>query len=253
MRIDGRTAVVTGAASGLGLATAESLIEAGACVGLIDHDEALLEAACERLGERAAALCADLAVEDDVQRAVAAVTERFDGPHILVNAAGVAPARRIVDRNGPMSLDEFRRVIDVNLVGTFDVMRWCAAAMVGNDPDDEGERGVVVNVSSGAAWQGQKGQAAYAASKAGVLGMTLPVARDLAGHGIRVLAVAPGLFDTAMASGLPEPVRESLEALALQPSRLGRPEEFAMLVRHIVENPYLNATTLSIDAGIRMV
>lgn len=253
MDVQGRTAIVTGAASGLGAATADLLVQAGARVGLVDRDGTSLRMMGERLGGAALALEADLTEPEGIRRAVAEVEESFGPPHVLVNAAGIAPARRIVEGDLPSSLDEFRRVIEVNLVATYDMMRWCAAAMAGHEPDPGGERGVIVNVSSGAAWQGQKGQAAYAASKAGVLGLTLPVARDLADSGIRVVAIAPGLFDTAMAQGLPQPVRASLEAMALHPSRLGEPAEFAMLVRHIVENPYLNATTLSIDAGIRMV
>ncbi|WP_375002997.1 SDR family NAD(P)-dependent oxidoreductase [Aeromicrobium sp. CTD01-1L150] len=251
MQIQGRTAVVTGAASGLGRATATLLAGAGAHVALVDRDEESLVELAVNLGEGAMPLPTDLTDTEQVRRTVMSVTEVLGGVHVLVNAAGIAPAARIVHGDTPSDLDDFRRVIDVNLIGTFDMMRWCAVAMGRND-DDGAERGVIVNVSSGAAWQGQKGQAAYAASKAAVVGLTLPVARDLADQGIRVVAIAPGLFETSMVAGMPDRVRESLEAMALHPSRMGDPEEFAMLVRHIVENPYLNATTVSIDAGIRM-
>lgn len=252
MNFEGRTAIVTGAASGLGMATAQHLLHAGARVGLVDRDETSLNEICQPFQHSALALAAELTSPEDVRRVVHATAEAFGGPHILVNAAGIAPAGRIIDRNGPGSLDDFRHVMNVNLIATFDVMRQCAAAMVDNEPVGS-ERGVIVNVSSGAAWQGQRGQAAYAASKAGVLGLTLPVARDLADQQIRVMAIAPGLFDTSMAQGLPENVRHSLAQMALHPNRLGEPREFANLVMHIIDNPYLNATTLNIDAGIRMV
>lgn len=251
MQIQGRTAVVTGAASGLGRATATLLAGQGAKVALVDRDEEALVLLAAELGDDALPLPTDLTDTEQVRRTVMNVTEVLGELHVLVNAAGIASAARIVSGDGPSDLEDFRRVIDVNLIGTFDMMRWCAVAMGRNDPGDT-ERGVIVNVSSGAAWQGQRGQAAYAASKAGVVGLTLPVARDLADQGIRVVAIAPGLFETSMVAGMPSRVRESLEAMALHPSRMGDPAEFAMLVRHVVENPYLNATTVSIDAGIRM-
>lgn len=252
MHIEGRVALVTGAASGLGLASGEMLLEAGARVALLDRDVDAVSAAAQQWGSAAMACGVDVTDEQGVSGAFCSVVERWGAPSIVVNAAGVASAQRITDGRSAGSLDHFRQVVAVNLIGLYDVMRHCATLMAHNSPD-EGERGVIVNVSSGAAWQGQKGQAAYAASKAGVLGLTLPVARDLADLGIRVVAVAPGLFDTAIAQGLPEAVRGSLEAMVLNPSRMGRPAEFAMLVRQIVENPYLNATTLSLDGGVRMV
>jgi NAD(P)-dependent dehydrogenase (short-subunit alcohol dehydrogenase family) len=165
----------------------------------------------------------------------------------------VGTAGKTVSRGRALPLAEFRAVISVNLIGLFDVTRRCSELMVGNDPGDDGERGVIINVSSGAAWQGQKGQAAYAASKAGVIGLMLPVARDLAEHGIRVVTIAPGLFETGMSAGLPEKVIAGLERMVLYPERLGNPDEFAELVGHIVANRYLNAATVSLDAGARMV
>lgn len=251
MRIDGKVAVVTGAASGLGLATARSLVGAGARVALLDADADAVESAAADLGVAASGHGLDVTDPEAVATCVKLVESQWGAPSILVNAAGIAPGQKITNGKEPGSLDHFRRVVEVNLIGLYDVTRHCVTLMAQNPPED-GERGVVVNVSSGAAWQGQRGQAAYSASKAGVLGLTLPVARDLAPLGVRVVAVAPGLFDTGMVHGMTDELRQGLEAMVLNPSRMGRPDEFAMLVRQIVENPYLNATTLSLDGGVRM-
>lgn len=251
MKLSGRTVVVTGAGSGLGRATAIRMAGEGARVALLDRDPDRLEALAAELGDAALSLPVDIVDAQATERAIRAVLERLGRIDVCVNAAGIATPGVITNGSAPLPLDDFRRVIEVNLIGLFDVMRHCVTAMAANEPED-GERGVVINVSSGAWNQGQRGQAAYAASKAAVVGLTLPVARDLARHGIRVVAVAPGLFETAMASGLSEKVREGLEQMILHPKRLGQPTEFAALVQHIVENQYLNATTLSLDAGVRM-
>lgn len=251
MKLSGRTAVVTGAGSGLGRAAAARLAGLGAQVALLDLDPARIEAAANEIGKAAIAVPVDVADPEATERAIATVLERIGRIDVCVNAAGIATPGLTTNGTEPLPLEAFRRVLNVNLIGLFDVMRLCAQAMTGNEPV-EGERGVIINVSSGAWNQGQRGQAAYAASKAGVVGLTLPVARDLARYGIRVVAVAPGLFETAMASGMSDKVRTGLEQMILNPRRLGEPDEFAALVQHIVENPYLNATTISLDAGARM-
>ena len=243
MDIAGRTFLVTGGGSGLGLATARMLARAGAGV-----------VAADLRGESEPGIRfveADVTDEASVEAAVGAALE--SGPlRGVVNCAGVAIAERAVGRDGPHSLESFKRVIGVNLIGTFNVVRLAAAAMVGNDPDEEGGRGVIVNTASVAAFDGQIGQVAYAASKGGVASMTLPLAREFARPGIRVATIAPGLFDTPMMAGLPEEARESLGNQVPFPSRLGRPEEYAALVRHIVENDLINGEVIRLDGAIRM-
>jgi NAD(P)-dependent dehydrogenase (short-subunit alcohol dehydrogenase family) len=251
VELSGRTVVITGAASGLGRATALRLAARGAQVALLDLDQAGLDALVEKLGDVAFAVRVDVSDPAATDRAIRAVLDRFQRIHVCVNAAGIATPGVITDGRSPLPLEEFRRVIEVNLIGLFDVMRHCVTAMAANEPVD-GERGVVINVSSGAWDQGQRGQAAYAASKAGVVGLTLPTARDLARFGVRVVAVAPGLFETSMSDSLPDKVRAGLEQMILHPRRLGQPEEFAALVEHIIENQYFNATTINLDAGVRM-
>ena len=254
MKIEGKVAVVTGAASGLGLASACALAEAGAHVVAIDLDEGRMGRLRESIApDRLLTQAASVADESSVAAAIAAGVERFGSIHIVVNCAGVADAAKTVSKGVPFPLATWDKVIAVNLTGTFNVIRLAAARMVDNTPGEDGERGVIVNTSSGAAWQGQIGQAAYSASKAGVMGLTLPVARDLAPYGIRVVSIAPGLFDTAMVAGMPENVSRSIiDRMVLFPSRMGRADEFAALVRTIVENAYFNATTISLDAGARM-
>ncbi len=243
MEIPGRTFLVTGGGSGLGLATARMLAGAGASV-----------VAADLRGEPAAGIRfveTDVTDEESVGAAVEAALE--SGPlHGVVNCAGVAVAEKALGRDGPHSLDSFTKVVQVNLVGTFNVIRLAAAAMVGNEPDEEGGRGVIVNTASVAAFDGQIGQAAYAASKGGVVSMTLPLAREFARAGIRVATIAPGLFDTPMMAGLPEEARRSLGDQVPFPSRLGRPEEYAALVRHIVENDLINGEVIRLDGAIRM-
>jgi NAD(P)-dependent dehydrogenase (short-subunit alcohol dehydrogenase family) len=252
VEIAGRTVLVTGAGSGLGAATARLVAAEGGRVVLADVDEERGAKVAAELGDRARFVRTDVTDEADVRAAVAAAVEGNGGLHVAVNCAGVAPAERVVGREGPHSLARFVSCVQVNLVGTFNVTRLAAAAMATNQPLTDGERGVIVNTASVAAFEGQIGQAAYAASKAGVAGMTLPIARELARHGIRVVAVAPGIFDTPMLAKMPEEVRRSLGAQVPFPSRLGRPEEYAALVRHIVENRMLNGEVIRLDGAIRL-
>ncbi len=251
MELSGRTVVVTGAGSGLGQATAVRLAGQGARVALLDMSAERVDALAAELGGEAFGFGVDVTKSEAVEQAIRAVLDRFGAIHVCLNAAGIATPGVITNGTTPLPIEAFRRVIEVNLIGLFDVMRHCVTAMAANEPLD-GERGVVINVSSGAWSQGQRGQAAYAASKAGVVGLTLPTARDLARFGIRVVAIAPGLFETSMAAGLSEKVRAGLEQTILNPRRLGHPPEFAALVQHIIENQYFNATTVDLDAGVRM-
>ncbi|MCJ2076518.1 SDR family NAD(P)-dependent oxidoreductase [Methylobacterium sp. WL119] len=250
MRIQGLSAIVTGGASGLGAATAQALAEAGARVALLDLDGAAAQARAAVLG--GIGIACDVADAASAEAAVARAAEAHGPARILVNCAGIAPAARIVGRDGPASLDGFVRVIQVNLVGSFNLMRLVAAGAAGLDPLDGGERGVIVSTASIAAYEGQVGQAAYAASKAGIVGLTLPAARELAPLGIRVCAIAPGIFGTPMLLGLPQDVQDSLGAAVPFPARLGRPEEYADLVLAIVRNPMLNGETIRLDGALRM-
>ena len=248
MQLAGSVALVTGGASGLGLATATALTEAGAAVVIVDLPSSPGEAAAKELGGVFAPT--DVTDEDSVRAAVAQAVAL--GPlRVAVNCAGIGTPGRVLGKAGPMPLADFARVVTVNLVGTFNVIRLAAEAMAQTDPVD-GERGVIINTASIAAYDGQVGQAAYAASKGGVVGMTLPIARDLAQSLIRVVTIAPGLFDTPMLQGLPEPARQSLGAQVPMPSRLGQPREYAALARHICENPMLNGEVIRLDGALRM-
>ncbi|MCY1295316.1 putative oxidoreductase [compost metagenome] len=252
MRIENCVFLVTGGGSGLGLATAQSLLAAGGKVVLVDINAEQGAARAAELGANARFAKADISREDEARQAIAVALEAFGAVHGLVNCAGVAPAEKVLGRSGVHGLDSFARAINVNLIGTFNMLRLAAEAMEKNPPDAGGERGVIINTSSVAAFDGQIGQAAYSASKSGVVGMTLPVARELARYGIRVMTIAPGIFETPMMAGMPQEVRDSLGASVPFPSRLGRPDEFAALVRHIVENSMLNGETIRLDGAIRM-
>ena len=252
MEIDSKVALITGGASGLGLQAARSLEEAGASVVLFDLADSKGSEAAAELGSRATFIPGDVTSHDDVQGAVDATYDQHDGLHILVNCAGVGWPGRILSRTGePLPLETFEQVVRINLVGTFNVIRLAAARMVNQEPVGE-ERGVIVNTSSVAAFEGQIGQVAYAASKGGVRSLTLPVARDLASRLIRCVAIAPGTFDTPMLASLPQAARDSLAEAVPHPHRLGRPQEYAALVRHIVENPMLNGDTIRLDGALRM-
>lgn len=251
MRIPNKVFLVTGAASGLGAATARALVEAGARVLLVDV-VAAVEARAAELGANARGLVADITDEAAARNAVAAARETFGALHGLVNCAGVVGGEKVLGRNGPHALESFSRIVTINLIGTFNMLRLAAEAMAEGTPDEGGERGVIVNTASIAAFDGQIGQAAYAASKGGVASLTLPAARELARHGIRVMTIAPGIFETPMMAGMSDEVRESLAAGVPFPPRLGKPEEYAALVRHIVENSMLNGEVIRLDGALRM-
>jgi len=245
MRIEGHTFLIAGGGSGLGAATTRMLAVAGANVVVADLKR-------EAANENSRFVETDVTHEESVRGALGTALEDFGGLHGAINCAGVASAEKTLGRQGPHSLESFAKVVEINLIGTFNVVRLAAEALAGNEPTEDGERGVIVNTASVAAFDGQVGQVAYAASKGGVVAMTLPVARDLATLGIRVVAIAPGIFDTPMLAGLPEAARESLGKQVPFPSRLGRPEEYAALVKHIIENQMLNGEVIRLDGAIRM-
>ncbi len=252
MKIAGTRALVTGGASGLGAATVRRLVGAGARVVIADMNPETGQALERELGEPVRFVVTDVTDEDSMGAAVRTAVEQLGGLHILVNCAGIAIAEKVIGKSGVHDLKRFSKVIQVNLIGVFNSLRLGAQVMSQNAPDEDGERGVIVNTASVAAFDGQIGQIAYAASKGGVAAMTLPAARDLASYGIRVVTIAPGIFDTPMLAGLPEPARASLGQQVPFPSRLGRPEEYAQLVQSIVENPMLNGETIRLDGAIRM-
>ena len=252
MRISDITAVITGGASGLGRATAERLLAAGGRVALLDLPRSAGADVAKELGDRALFAAADVTSAEEVTAALNAAVARFGAVHVLVNCAGIGSADKTFGKRGPADLAGFTRVIQINLIGTFNCIRLAAAHMANNAPNAEGERGVIVNTASVAAFDGQIGQAAYSGSKGGIVGMTLPIARDLAELGIRVCTIAPGLFDTPLLAGLPEPARISLGKQVPFPPRLGRPAEYGALAAHIVENAMLNGETIRLDGAIRM-
>jgi len=249
MKLDGATFIVTGGGSGLGEATARAFAEAGARVAIFDVQEDRGRSVAEEIGGQFFRV--DVTDEDAVRRAV---DEAAEGGVLrgAVNCAGIATAEKILSKRGVHSLESFARVIQVNLVGTFNVMRLVAARVAEAPPLEDGERGVIINTASIAAYEGQIGQAAYSASKGGIVGLTLPAARELAAYGIRVVAIAPGIFETPLLMGLPEAARQSLGQQVPFPQRLGRPREYALLARHIVENPMLNGEVIRLDGALRM-
>ncbi len=252
MKIEGASALVAGGASGLGAATSRALHEAGARVVIADLNAEKGEAVAGELGERASFVEANVMEPEPVQAAVDAAAGSEGGLRISVCCAGIGWAQRTAGKQGPHDLEIFHNVIKVNLIGTFNVLRLAAATMVDNEPDAGGERGVCVNTASIAAFDGQIGQVAYSASKGGIVGLTLPAARDLAGRGVRVMTIAPSTFDTPLLAALPQESRAELGAQIPFPTRLGTPVEFAALARHIVENPMLNGETIRLDGALRM-
>ena len=252
MNLDGSGAIVAGGASGLGAATARLLAENGARVAIADLNEEAGQALAREIGGGAVAFKADVTDETEVQAAVDGALEAFGELRVAVSCAGIGWAERTVSKRGPAQLQPFETVVRVNLIGTFNVLRLSAAAMAQNEPDDGGERGAIVMTASIAAYDGQIGQTAYAASKGGIVGLTLPAARDLSRQGIRVCTIAPGTFDTPLLAALPEPAREELGRQIPFPSRLGDPPEFAQLALHIAENRMLNGEVIRLDGALRM-
>jgi 3-hydroxyacyl-CoA dehydrogenase/3-hydroxy-2-methylbutyryl-CoA dehydrogenase len=252
MQIKGAVALVAGGASGLGAATVRRLVAEGARVGIFDRSKEAAEALAKELSGSGLALPGDVTSESDVKGAIEATIKAFGPLGIAVNTAGVGTVGRVLGKEGPLPLEMFALTVKVNLIGTFNVIRLAAEKMATATPNDQGERGVLVNTASIAAYDGQIGQAAYSASKGGVVGMTLPIARELAKFGIRVVTIAPGIFDTPMLAGLPEEARKSLGAQVPFPPRLGQPSEYAFLVQHIVENQMINGEVIRLDGALRM-
>jgi len=252
MQIASRTFFISGGASGLGAATARRLVAAGGYAVIADTNAEQGHKVVLELGTRAVFFQTDVTDESQVAHVMAATREKFGALHGAVNCAGIAPGERLLGKTGPHRLDSFRRTIEINLVGTFNVLRLAAQAMEANPPDAEGERGVIINTASIAAYDGQIGQAAYSASKAGVAGLTLPAARELARVGIRVMTIAPGIFETPMVAGFTPELQKALAAQVPFPPRLGRPDEFAALVEHIIVNTMLNGEVIRLDGAVRM-
>jgi len=252
MDFNNKVALVTGGASGLGQACVRRFVDEGARAGILDVDEDKGRHLVDELGEKVIFCQTDVTSEASVQAAVDRVLAEFGSMHIVVNCAGVGTPAKVLGKGGPMALEHFSRVLEINLIGTMNVIRLAAAKMVDNTANADGEKGVVINTASAAAYDGQIGQAAYSASKAGVVGMTLPIAREFADYGIRVMTIAPGLFQTPMLESLPEKVQAALGQMVPFPKRLGKPAEFARLAGDIVKNPMLNGETIRLDGAIRM-
>ncbi len=252
MKLSSSTFIITGGSSGLGLGTARVFVENGANVILADVNESDGKKRADELGDRVIFVRTDVTSEADVENAISAGMKKFGRIDGAVNCAGIVLGRKTHGSKGTHDLDSFKKVIGINLVGTFNVIRLAAAAISENSPGESGERGVIISTASIAAYDGQIGQAAYSASKGGVVGMTLPIARDLSRTGIRVVTIAPGIMETPMMAGMTDEVRSSLEAQVPFPSRLGRPDEYGSLAAHIVENQYINAEVIRLDGAIRM-
>lgn len=252
MKIQKNTFIITGGASGLGEATVRAIVSEGGNVAIFDLADDAGHILAETLGASAIYCRTDVGDEDSTAVGMRQTMEAFGAIHGVVNCAGIAPGAKVVGKKGPIPLEKFTTAVRVNLIGTFNVIRLAAVHMIANAPNDDGERGIVINTASIAAFEGQIGQVAYAASKAGIVGMTLPMAREFAEHGIRVNTIAPGLFDTPMFASFTEQVRESLQKQLPFPARFGKPAEFAMLVKSIIENPVLNGETIRLDSAMRM-
>lgn len=252
MEINGCIAIVTGGASGLGEACVRQLSNDGAKVSIFDLAPGNGQKLADELGDGVIFCKTDVADKSSVATAIYKTIETFASIHLVINCAGIGIPEKVLGKEGPMSMDLFNRILQINLCGTMNVISLAAEKMVANSPNVDGEKGVVINTSSIAAFEGQIGQAAYSASKAGIVGMTLPIAREFADYGIRVMTIAPGLFDTPMMAGLPENVKEALKLMIPFPNRLGKPMEFALLAKHIIENPILNGETIRLDSAIRM-
>ena len=252
MNIAGKVALVSGGASGLGAASVQMIVGAGGRAAILDRNEELGRKVASESGDEVRFFAAEVTDPGAVQRAVDGAVQAFGALHICFNCAGIGDPQKIIDKDGPADLERFIHVIRVNLIGTFNVARLAAWAIAKNEPNQDGERGVIINTASVAAFDGQMGQAAYSASKGGIVGLTLPLARDLARQGIRVMTIAPGLFDTPLLARLPEKVKTALGQMVPFPPRLGKPSEYAQLARQIIENPMLNGEVIRLDGAIRM-
>jgi 3-hydroxyacyl-CoA dehydrogenase / 3-hydroxy-2-methylbutyryl-CoA dehydrogenase len=252
MKISDCTAIITGGASGLGKATVQTFVKRNAKVAILDLDEQRGQRIASELGDSVIFCRTDVTDQEDVQVAIDKTVDAFRAIHFAINCAGISSPAKILGKKGPISFEQFNRVIQINLIGTMNIVKLAAEKMVNNQPNDDGEKGVIVNTASTAAFDGQIGQAAYSASKAGVVGMTLPIAREFAEYGIRIVTIAPGLFDTPILASLPNEARESLGKMVPFPKRLGKPIEFSNLVQHIIENPMLNGEVIRLDGALRM-
>ena len=252
MQIKNHVFIISGGASGLGEACSRLFIESGAKVGILDLNEERGETLQKEFGDSAVFFKTDVGSESSVQAAVEGVANSLGAIHGAINCAGLVKAAKIHSKRGLFPMDLFNKVVQVNLMGTMHVIRFCVQEMLKNEPDENGERGVIVNTSSAAAFEGQMGQAAYSASKAGVIGLTLPIAREIGEYGMRIVSIAPGLFETPMSSGMPESFKQAVTEQIPFPKRLGKPVEYAWMARHIVENPYLNGTTIMLDGAGRL-
>ncbi|RDB07986.1 3-hydroxyacyl-CoA dehydrogenase [Runella aurantiaca] len=252
MKIQEKTFLITGGASGLGAATAKMIVEDGGNAVLADVNTTVGEQTEAELGENALFVHTDVTNPESVQNAIDTAIDAFGGLDGVINCAGIGPAERVVGKNGPHSLERFTNVISINLIGTFNVIRLAAAVMQHNEPEESGERGIIINTASVAAFDGQIGQAAYSASKGGIVAMTLPIAREFAKLGIRIMTIAPGIFETPLLMGMADEVKASLGQQVPFPSRLGKPHEYAALAKHIIENQMLNGEVIRLDGAIRM-